>query len=220
MNAYEKAIQLGLPGSAEQQFAALQSLGLTIHPIKLDELLFALNEWDMLTKTDGNGTAERWVGSIPAMKSVLVAAATLPENPTPEQQQAAATATAYVKAIDRWFSHVTNPRNVKWDTTMPEYAAPFAAMRAQFEHSGLFKLGAFDAIYALGGGLLATSLEVFAHDKSTYTQAEAARKAYRDLHDRRRSWDTLSAAIRSRIESGELADNAAVIAAVTSEIGS
>lgn len=218
MNMYERCLQLGITGTAAEQFAALQSLGLTVHPIKLDELLFTLNEWDMLTKTDGLGGGERWIGSIPSMKAVLAASAILPDNPTSEQQQAAAVAAAYVKAIDRWFSHVTNPRNVKWDTTIPEYAAPFATMRTQFEHSGLFKAGAFVAIYELGGGLLATSLEAFVADQSSYEQAKTARETYESLRTRRTKWNTLAVTIRSRIESGELVDDAAVIAAVTAEI--
>jgi hypothetical protein len=45
--------------------------------------------------------------------------------------------------------------------------------------------------------------------------ADAARAALELLRTRRKAWDTLAADIRSQIESGQLADNAAVIAAVT-----
>jgi len=46
-------------------------------------------------------------------------------------------------------------------------------------------------------------------------QAEAAIRSYEAIRRRRQAWDTLAAQIRSQIESGQLADNAAVVAAVT-----
>lgn len=50
-------------------------------------------------------------------------------------------------------------------------------------------------------------------------QAENARQSYEALRNRRQAWNTLASNIRSQIESGQLADNAAVIAAVTTGLG-
>lgn len=55
-------------------------------------------------------------------------------------------------------------------------------------------------------------------DKATYLQAETAKAAYEALKNRRQNWDTLSANVRSRIESGELIDNSTILAAVQEQL--
>lgn len=55
-------------------------------------------------------------------------------------------------------------------------------------------------------------------DKATYLQAETAKAAYEALKNRRQNWDTLSANIRSRIESGELIDNSTILAVVQEQL--
>jgi len=103
MNAYAKAQQLGLTGTDAEIVTALQSTGVTARSIVLSELLFLLNFRGMLTKLVSNNADEKWTGTVLAMKSAIAA------DPT---------ATAHV---DRWLSHITNPRNTHWDTTDASY---------------------------------------------------------------------------------------------------
>ena len=107
MNAYEKAQQLGLTGTDAQIKDQLISFGLTVRPIPLSDLLFLLNFRGMLTKLVSNQTDEKWTGTVLAMKAALVAA----------------NQTESVAALDRWLSHITNPRKVTFDTTWPAHAA-------------------------------------------------------------------------------------------------
>lgn len=136
MNGYEKAAALGLSGTTAENVAVLQTL--TDQPIPLADLLFTLNFRGMLTKVVGSNEAEKWRGSILTMKAALTAA----------------NQTAYVAALDQWLSHITNPRNLTFDTTNPLHAATFAALNAVFgdPQAGIFQAGDFDAVYALGGG--------------------------------------------------------------------
>lgn len=62
-------------------------------------------------------------------------------------------------------------------------------------------------------------VETTAEECQAAMLAEQARLALQTLQDRRRAWDQLSAQIRSQIESGQLPDNAAVVAAVTDGLG-
>jgi hypothetical protein len=141
MNAYEKAQQLGLTGTDSEQVAVLKSTGLTARPIVLADLLFLLNFRGMLTKLVSNNADEKWTGTVLAMKAVIAA------DPT---------ATAHV---DRWLSHITNPRNTHWDTTDANYSAPFWAMaQAVAGGQGMPSVDDFAAVAALGGGWLFADL--------------------------------------------------------------
>ena len=141
MNAYEKAQQLGLTGTDSEVVSVLKSTGLTARPIVLAELLFLLNFRGMLTKLVSNNADEKWTGTVLAMKAAIAA------DPT---------ATAHV---DRWLSHITNPRNTHWDTTDSAYSAPFWAM-AQAVAGGprMPSAADFEAVAALGGGWLFADL--------------------------------------------------------------
>ena len=172
MSAYEKAVSLGLTQSDEAAADVLNIL--TLRPIMLDELMPLLNFRGMLRKIDGNDGGEKWKGTIMQMKAVLMAASIAGEDATEEEIAAAAAAAEYVDAVETWFSHITNPRNVTWDTTDPLYAAPFAAMRAQFADSGIFKAGDFEAIYELGGGTWNTTAAEIAAQRAV-AEAAAAR---------------------------------------------
>lgn len=135
MNAYEKAQQIGLTGEPSEILAKL--VVITLHPIRLDYLMQLLNFRGMLRKTDGSGGQERWAGTLQNLKGALVALGD----------------TSGVQAYEMWFSHVTNPRQLNWDTTIPEYAIPLAAMESNF--AGLENMPTqadFDAIIELGGG--------------------------------------------------------------------
>jgi hypothetical protein len=141
MNAYAKAQALGLTGTDAEIVAALQSTGVTARSIVLSELLFLLNFRGMLTKLVSNNADEKWTGSVLAMKAAIAADAT---------------ATAHV---DRWLSHITNPRNTHWDTTDANYAGPFWALsQAVAGGPGMPSVDDFAAVAALGGGWLFADL--------------------------------------------------------------
>jgi len=94
-----------------------------------------------LTKLVSNNADEKWAGSVLAMKAALVSAGS-----------------DVVPHVDRWLSHITNPRNTHWDTTDLNYAKPFHDLFLAFSQSGIFGEGDFEAIAALGGGWVYESL--------------------------------------------------------------
>ena len=143
MTAYEKAQQLGLTGTDVEIVATLKATGLTARPIVLADLLFLLNFRGMLTKLVSNNADEKWTGTVLAMKAAIAA------DPT---------ATAHV---DRWLSHITNPRNTHWDTTDSAYSGPFWSMCQQLGGGELMpSVEDFAAVAALGGGWLFADLTV------------------------------------------------------------
>lgn len=145
MNAYEKSIALNLDGTDAEIVAALKSTGVTASKIDLAYLMELLNFRGMLRKTDGSGGQERWIGTLQNLKSALIA-----------MDQSAA-----VVAYETWFSHVTNPRQTHWDTTLPDYAAGFFAMKESFAGGeGMPSSEDFAAVATLGGGWLFAELTV------------------------------------------------------------
>jgi hypothetical protein len=158
MNAYAKAQALGLTGTDAEIVAALQSTGVTARSIVLSELLFLLNFRGMLTKLVSNNADEKWTGSVLAMKAAIAADLT---------------ATAHV---DRWLSHITNPRNTHWDTTDASYSAPFWALsQAVAGGPGMPSADDFAAVAALGGGWLFADLtaEQFAAQRESAAKQTA-----------------------------------------------
>ena len=158
MNAYAKAHALGLTGTDAEIVAALQATGVTARSIVLSELLFLLNFRGMLTKLVSNNADEKWTGSVLAMKSAIAA------DPT---------ATAHV---DRWLSHITNPRNTHWDTTDASYSAPFWALsQAVAGGPGVPSVEDFAAVAALGSGWLFADLtaEQFAAQRESAAKQTA-----------------------------------------------
>jgi hypothetical protein len=155
MNAYEKSIALGLTGTDEEILTVLQPI--TAQPINLTYLMELLNFRGMLRKTDGQGGQERWQGTLQNLKAALVAMSL----------------TDYVTSYELWFSHVTNPRQVSWDTRQPQWAAAFLAMQTNFAGGdGMPSAADFEAVAALGGGrpYIAITSEDFAAQR---TAAEA-----------------------------------------------
>lgn len=135
MNAYERAQQLGLTGTIPDIVEQLKPI--TASMIDLTELMQLLNFRNMLRKTDGTQGTERWQGTLCNMKAALVAA----------------NATQLLALYEMWFSFVTNPRQQKWDTTVPQYAAAFSALESQFANQpGMPTSDDFGAVAALGGG--------------------------------------------------------------------
>jgi hypothetical protein len=157
MNGYEKALSLNLTGSPQEIVDKVKPL--TANKINLAYLMELLNFRGMLRKTDGQNGQERWVGTLPNLKASLIAL-----NQTDS-----------VIAYEMWFSHVTNPRQINWDTTISEYAAPFAAMEAIFANQlGMPSSDDFAAVVALGGGRPYNNytVEQFNIDKLSYENSE------------------------------------------------
>lgn len=157
MTGYEKAIFLSLTGTPQEIVDQLKTI--TANKINLAYLMELLNFRGMLRKTDGSGGQERWVGTLPNLKAALIAL-----NQTDS-----------VTAYEMWFSHVTNPRQINWDTTIPEYAVPFAAMEAIFaDQQGMPSSADFAAVVALGGGrpYLNYTVEQFEADKLAYENTQ------------------------------------------------
>ncbi len=73
-----------------------------------------------------------------------------------------------------------------------------------------------DALIELSSPLLYGSLT--AAECQSAVQAEAALAAFETIQRRRNQWDAIASDIRSRIESGQLSDNAAVVSAVTASL--
>lgn len=74
------------------------------------------------------------------------------------------------------------------------------------------------AIKSLGIRSVPVTLTTLEECQSAWL-ADQARQVYEAIRNRRDAWDTLSAQIRSGIESGSLVDNASVVSAVSSAMG-
>jgi hypothetical protein len=159
-NAYEKAQQLELTGTDAEIVAQLKATGITAAAIALPDLLHMMNFRGMLTKLVSNQTDEKWTGTVLAMKAALVAM---------DQTES-------VVSLDRWLSHITNPRNSTFDTREPAHAAPFWAMRIAFGGQATMPtLADFDAVADLGGGwLFATLTEQQYASQKAAAEKEAA----------------------------------------------
>lgn len=163
MSAYQKSIDLKLTGTDAEKVVALKATGVTARPIVLSDLLFLLNFRGMLTKLVSNNSDEKWSGTVLAMKAAIAA------DPS---------ATSHV---DRWLSHITNPRNTHWDTTDAAYSAPFWALsQALAGVQGMPSAADFAAVADLGGGWLFADLtvETFAAQRSA-VEAVAAKQSLR-----------------------------------------
>lgn len=192
MNAYEKAQQLGLTGTDSEIVAVLKSTGLTARPIVLAELLFLLNFRGMLTKLVNNNADEKWTGTVLAMKAAIA------KDPT---------ATAHV---DRWLSHITNPRNTHWDTTDSACSAPFWAMaQALSGGQGMPSAEDFAAVAALGGGWLFADLSV-----EEFVSQKAAAEAAQLRAEMKRRID----AAWNKIGTSEQADGIADLRSIAEEL--
>ncbi len=145
MNSYQYAQQAGITGTDQEVVDQLKASGVTQKAIDLTYLLELLNFRGMLRKTDGSAGDERWKGTLQNLKSALIQLGL----------------TEKVAAYEMWFSHVTNPRQLRWDTTKPSFAAPFWAMRQSFaDQEGMPTTADFEAVASLGGGWLFANLTV------------------------------------------------------------
>lgn len=146
--------QLGMTNVAQ-----FNAIGLTAKPIDLAYLLELLNFRNMLRKTDGNAGDERWKGSLQNLKGLLIQ---LGQD-------------AKVAEYEMWFSHVTNPRQLRWDTTQPAFAAGFAEMKRNFaDQPSMPTTADFLEVAALGGGFLSITQQEYDQFKADDDAAEAA----------------------------------------------
>ena len=161
MSAYEKSVSLGLTGTDAQKVATLRATGMTARPIKLDELLFLLNNRGMLVRLIRPAdTGEKWAGTIVNMVLAL--------NASGDPLQAA--------AVNQWFSHITNDRNNLFDTTQAAFSGPFWALAQALAGVPTMPSGEdFAAVAALGGGWLFADLtiEQFAAQRTAAQSAES-----------------------------------------------
>jgi hypothetical protein len=167
MNAYEKSQQLGLTGTDQQIVDKLKPL--TASAIRLDYLLELLNFRGMLRKTDGSGGQERWIGTLQNLKATLVSLGM----------------TDKVAAYEMWFSHITNPRQITWDTRFPDWAESFLAMEQSFAGGqNMPSQDDFDAVVAIGGGRPYKDLtaEQYSTQRTT-AQIEGDLQTVRELSD-------------------------------------
>lgn len=166
MNAYEKAQSLGLTGTDAEIVATLKATGMTASKIALADLLFTLNNRGMLVRLIRPvDTGEKWSGTVVNM--------VLAVNAGGSPQHAA--------AVNQWFSHITNDRNQFFDTTVPEFSAPFWALaQSMGGMQNMPSAADFAAVAALGGGWLFADLtaEQFAAQRIA-AEASAARQALR-----------------------------------------
>lgn len=136
MNALQKAKILGIDQLDTTTIVNILKT-ITLYPINLAYLMEMLNFRGMLRKTDGSAGQERWVGTLQNLKSVLISLGM----------------TDKVSAYEMWFSHVTNPRQVNWDTSKPEFAVAFFEMQIAFaDGEGMPSHDDFNAVVSLGGG--------------------------------------------------------------------
>jgi hypothetical protein len=165
MNSYHYSLENVIVGTDQEIVTQLIASGVTARPIDLGELLFTLNMRGMLVKLAVPGEAgERWTGSIMNMIGAINAVGS-------EQQKI---------ALSIWFSHITNPRNVRWDTTRQEHSAAFWALSQVFSDQPTMPTSAdFSAVAALGGGWLFADLTVeqFAADKVAYELEQQSAEA-------------------------------------------
>ena len=115
----------------------LKLSGVTTRPINRASLMDLLNKLGVLRKVTRLNQPAKWVGSALAMQAVIEASG----DP------------ASIDAFDEWFSHITNPTNVQWDTTQSQWSAPFWAMVQTFaDQPTMPTRDDFYKIASLGGG--------------------------------------------------------------------
>ena len=114
----------------------------TVQPIPIDELLYWMNQVGMLTRRlRPSASGERWEGTVVNMLIEVN------DNPLAVQ---------YRNAVNQWFSHITNDRNLMFDTTQKAFAQLLKLIEIAFGNGGIegsFPTpDQFQHIVSLGGG--------------------------------------------------------------------
>ena len=204
MNAYEKSQSLGMAGTDAEIVAQLQTI--TAQPISLAYLMEMLNFRGMLRKTDGSGGQERWVGTLQNLKQALVAL-----NQTDS-----------VTAYETWFSHVTNPRQVSWNTSLPQYAAAFAGMQVAFADQPTMPTAAdFDAVVSLGGGrpYAVLTVEEFVAQRTAAEEQAVIDAAAEVMQQKRQDWQQRFDTILNQVGTVEQSDGVTELRTIADEMG-
>jgi hypothetical protein len=138
MIQYSDISGLVAAGQTPAQIAtALQSSGLTHRPVMLGDLLFLLSGRGMMVRLIRPvDSGEKWAGTLVN----LINFCNDTEHPL-------------AMPVNQFFSHITNDRNVRFDTTDPQYAGLFLAIVATFGgQPNMPSVEDFQAVAALGGG--------------------------------------------------------------------
>jgi hypothetical protein len=138
MIQYSDISALVAEGQTPAQIAtALQASGLTHRPIMLGDLLFLLSGRGMMVRLIRPvDSGEKWSGTLVN----LINFCNDTEHPL-------------AMPVNQFFSHITNDRNVRFDTTDPQYAGLFLAIVATFGgQPNMPTVEDFEAVADLGGG--------------------------------------------------------------------
>ena len=168
MIQYSDISALVAAGQTPAQIAtALQGSGLTHRPIMLGDLLFLLSGRGMMVRLIRPvDSGEKWAGTLVN----LINFCNDTEHPL-------------AMPVNQFFSHITNDRNVKFDTTDPQYAGLFLAIVATFGgQSNMPTVEDFQAVAALGGGFK------FAVVDAAAVQAAIDRQALQEQSDAAAAW--------------------------------
>lgn len=168
MNAYQKAQRLGLVGSDQEIVDQLKAIKVTPNKIGIADLKFLMRERGMLVKLtyEDPYTGMKWNGTVPNM---IVALKTM-GHPA-------------LNAVNKWFSHLTDPDSTYFDTTNPVIAGEFDVLATAFGGQPTMPtVEDFRAVTNLGGGIIGDTYseltaEVFASQRQALLNevAEAER---------------------------------------------
>ena len=205
MNAYEKAQQLGLTGTDQQIVDQLKASGLTPRKINLGELTLLLRERGMLTKLtyEDPTTGMKWNGSVINMIIGLKASG----NPA-------------LAGVNKWFSHITDPRSESFDTTILSIATEFFALASAVAGVPTFPSSEdFAAVAGLGGGWLYAGLTVeqFESQRVAAEEALAAILAAQELQIIMSGFQQRFDAIKNQFRTSEKSLGAAALRAMADE---
>lgn len=192
----------GYQSMTNQQIAdTLKASGVTLQPINRASLMDLLNKLGVLRKITRLNQSAKWQGSGLSMQAAIEASGNQ----------------AFVNAFDEWFSHITNPTNVSWDTTKATWSAAFWMMAQTFGDSPTMpSTDDFLAIAELGGGW------VFADVTALQVGAALATDVTRQASDTLASeWTSLQndGGINAAIASGDRAALVTALDAASAAIG-
>jgi hypothetical protein len=168
MIQYSDISALVAEGKTPAQIAtALQASGLTHRPIMLGDLLFLLSGRGMMVRLIRPvDSGEKWAGTLVN----LINFCNDTEHPL-------------AMPVNQFFSHITNDRNVRFDTTDPQYAGLFLAIVATFGgQPNMPSVEDFQAIAGLGGGFKFSGVDADA------VQAAIDRQALQEQADTTLAW--------------------------------
>ena len=187
-------------GDWEACRVAMAAVPVTRHPVPLDRMLWDMNMRGMLTRLPRPaGGGEEWSGTVLNM----VLATGIPA--------------ALTTALNQFFSHITNDRNITFDTTNPAFGQLFATIMTTFAGlPGMPTQADFDAIVSLGGGWRFAS--VTAAECQQAWKAENDRLRLETDRVRNDNWQQRFNDAMNQIGTSEQADGVAAVRRIASEM--